>query len=132
MEPTGAARDPHGQPGRVDGLRGVPGPTPALGCDAFPWLKAGRRLRTLIRRRVPENAGWHFCRRGEAEAASAIIMHSNLPAGDKSLDWARARIDRLVGGAQGYDLLASDCALPAFARARPDLLDRNKLRPQLS
>lgn len=120
----------------IDGLRGVYAPAPTFARDAVRWIKACRRMQTLVRRRVLPDAGWHFSWLGGAEAVAAkgssISEHSHVAKGDKTLEWARARIDSLLGQQQGYDLIDDEAGLPAFVRARPDLFARYMFRPDAS
>ncbi|WP_284165615.1 hypothetical protein [Frigidibacter sp. SD6-1] len=120
----------------IDGLRGVYAPASSFARDTVRWLKACRRMRTLVRRRVLEDAGWHFSWLGGVEAVAAkgssISEHSHVRKGDKTLDWARARIDGLLGDRLGYDLVEDRETLPAYVRQRPDLFDRYLLRSDQS
>ena len=117
----------------INGLRGVYAPAPTFARDAVRWLKACRRMRTLVRRRVLADAGWNFTWLGGAEAVatkgSSISEHSHVAQGDKTLDWAQARIDGMVRHPQGYDLVGGEGAMPAYVLARPDIFGRYMLTP---
>ncbi len=112
----------------INGLRGVYAPAATFARDAVRWLKASKRMRTLVRRRVIPDAGWHLSWLGGVEAVavkgSSISEHSHVAKGDKTDDWARARIDGLLGHRQSYDLLEVDTTFPAYARTHPEIFDR--------
>ena len=115
----------------INGLRGVYAPTPERSRDAVRWLKACRRMKTLVRRRVIPDAGWHFSWLGGVEAValkgSSVSEHSHLPKGDKSADWARQRIEGQLGARQTYDIVDIDDRFPLFVRQRPDMFDQYHL-----
>lgn len=112
----------------IDGLRGVYAPAGGFWRDAVRWIKAVRRMRRPVRRRVLPDAGWHFSWMGGVEAVArkggSISEHSHVRPGDKSADWARAHMDGVLGNRQSYEMLTSMAGLPDHVRAHPDRFAR--------
>jgi len=112
----------------INGLRGVYAPASGFGRDAVRWLKACKRMRTLVRRRVVCDAGWHMSWLGGIDAVAAkgssISEHSHVAKGDKTDDWARARIEGQLGDRQSYDLLKIDSTFPDYVQAHPEIFAR--------
>ncbi len=112
----------------IDGLRGVYAPADSFLRDAVRWLKACRRMRWPVRRRVVRDAGWHFSWLGGAEAVAAkgssISEHSHVPSGDKTIDWAAERIRGQLGAVGSYDLVPLDDSFPQFVRDNPGMFAR--------
>jgi beta-1,4-mannosyl-glycoprotein beta-1,4-N-acetylglucosaminyltransferase len=109
----------------IDGLRGVYAPAGRYARDLVRWVKACHRMKTLVRRRVIADAGWHFSWFGGLDAiaqkGSSISEHSHVSSGAKTAEWARSRMDGLLGNRDVYDLVALDDRLPAYVIAHPEV-----------
>ncbi|KIN73334.1 glycosyltransferase family 17 protein [Sulfitobacter guttiformis] len=116
----------------VQSLRRVKGPTKGLGRNLVRQIKSSRSMGYWVRRVLVPDAGWHFTWLGGAEAValkgSSIAVHSSLPQGEKSTQWADARMKALLGDASGYTVMKIDESFPSFVRENPDIFDKNILR----
>jgi beta-1,4-mannosyl-glycoprotein beta-1,4-N-acetylglucosaminyltransferase len=85
-----------------------------------------------VRRILVPDAGWHFTWLGGAEAValkgSSIAVHSSLPQGEKSTEWADQRMDTLLKDASGYAVVDIDDSFPSFIRENLIVFEKNILR----
>jgi len=101
-------------------LRRVMAPTSGWGRDMLRQIKSSKQMGHWVKRILVPNAGWHFTWMGGTEAValkgSSIPVHSNMPEGEKSLEWADMRIKALLEDGTRYALVEIDDSFPSFVR----------------
>lgn len=113
-------------------LRRVMAPTRKWSRDMLRQIKSSWRMGFWVRRiRVPD-AGWHFTWMGGTEAValkgSSIPAHSNMPEGDKNIEWADTRVNNLLEDGARYVVVDIDASFPAFLRDNLDIFEQHILR----
>lgn len=102
----------------IQSLRSVKAPTRAFGRNLLSQIKASIGMGFWVKRVLVRDAGWHFTWLGGAEAValkgSSIAVHSSLPQGDKSIEWAEARMSTLLGSGADYTVVDVDDSFPSF------------------
>lgn len=113
-------------------LRRVMAPTKGFSRNLLRQIRSSWRMGRWLRRILVPDAGWHLTWMGGIEAValkgSSIPEHSDLPEGDKTVDWANARIKTLLNSGSGYERIAIDSSFPVFVRKNPQLFEKYMLR----
>ncbi len=113
-------------------LRWVKAPTKGFGRNLVRQIKASWHMGKWLRRILVRDAGWHFTWMGGNEAVAlkggSIPAQSKIPLGDKSLDWADARLNRLLNNSAGYERVDIDESYPKFLRNNPKVFEKHILQ----
>ncbi|MEM6303262.1 MAG: hypothetical protein AAF744_00985 [Pseudomonadota bacterium] len=111
--------------GEMYPLRYVLAPRRGWAKNAMRQLKSSWRMGRWLNRILVPDAGWHFTWMGGREAValkgSSIPNHSSMPEGEKTPQWADARIAALMEDPARYTRVPIDEHFPAFVRDNPTL-----------
>lgn len=117
-----------GDIGNLYALRYVKAPIKAWGRDIVRQIKSSKGMGFWVHRILVADGGWHFTWMGGSEAValkgSSIPDHSNMPEGEKTTEWADARLSALLGDGARYALVDIDERFPDFVRDNPDLFEK--------
>jgi len=116
----------------IQSLRRVKAPTKGLGRNLLSQIKASKGMGFWVKRVLVLDAGWHFTWLGGTEAValkgSSIAVHSSLPQGEKSVEWAETRMNMLLENASGYTVVDIDESFPSFVRNNLDMFEKHIFR----
>jgi beta-1,4-mannosyl-glycoprotein beta-1,4-N-acetylglucosaminyltransferase len=112
-------------------LRRVLAPTYGWGRDMVRQVKSSKQMGHWVKRILVPDAGWHFTWMGGREAValkgSSISGTSNMPEGEKSLEWADTRMKNLLEDGSRYALVEVDDSFPSFVRDNLDIFEEHIL-----
>jgi beta-1,4-mannosyl-glycoprotein beta-1,4-N-acetylglucosaminyltransferase len=110
-------------------LRRVMAPTRGFVRDLLRQIKSSWRMGHWIKRRLVPDAGWHFTWMGGKQAValkgSSIPVHSDLPEGEKSLEWANVRMNALLKDGSRYAFVDIDESFPSYVKDNLDLFEKH-------
>ena len=116
----------------IQSLRRVKAPTKGLRRNLMRQIKSSRGMGYWVQRVLVPDTGWHFTWLGGTEAialkGSSIAVHSSLPQGEKSTEWADTRMNTLLEDGTRYTLVDIDNSFPSFVRNNLDMFKKNILR----
>lgn len=116
----------------IQSLRRVKAPTKGLGRNLLRQIKTSKGMGYWAQRVLVLDAGWHFTWLGGTEAValkgSSIAVHSSLPQGEKSVEWAEIRMNTLLEDASGYTVVDIDESFPSFVRDNLDMFEKHIFR----
>lgn len=116
----------------IQSLRRVKGPSNGFGRDLVRQIKSSIGMGYWVRRVFVPDAGCHFTWLGGTDAValkgSSIAVHSSLPQGEKSTEWAALRMSALFENSSGYILMDIDESFPSFVRDNLSMFEKNILR----
>lgn len=113
----------------IQSLRRVKAPTKGVWRNLMRQIETSKTMGYWVRRILVLDAGWHFTWLGGIEAValkgSSLATHSDVPQGEKSVNWAETRMNTLLKDTSGYAVVEINDSYPSFVRENLDMFDKH-------